>query len=178
MRQGSHRFSSLPKIQKGLTKLIKNPKRFCNISNTTNVQCLGGSPGHCTSQHRLAPALHICRIGNIAKPLWILYQLSKLLLNFGQGRKSVTTLPHLMCSLFSIFFLFFCSLLENLEPSQIGINSKKENVFTANDVIHFILQAAAGTDYKEHGMDLIHCPTFLQFICLVSVTVYVWCPRI
>ena len=40
MRQGLHRFSSLPKIQKGLTKLIKNPKRFCHISNTTNVQGL------------------------------------------------------------------------------------------------------------------------------------------
>ena len=40
MRQGRHRFSSLPKIQQELTKLIKNPKRFCDISNTTNVQGL------------------------------------------------------------------------------------------------------------------------------------------
>jgi hypothetical protein len=32
---------------------------------------------------KASEALHICRIGNIAKPLWILYQLSKLLLNFG-----------------------------------------------------------------------------------------------
>ena len=28
-------------------------------------------------------ALHIGRIGNMTKPLWILYQLSKLFLNFG-----------------------------------------------------------------------------------------------
>ena len=28
-------------------------------------------------------ALHIGRIGNMTKPLWILYQLGKLLLNFG-----------------------------------------------------------------------------------------------
>ena len=40
MWQGHHRFSSLPKIQKELNKLIKNPKRFCHISNTTNVQGL------------------------------------------------------------------------------------------------------------------------------------------
>ena len=47
--------------------------------------------------YRLASeALHIGRIGNITKPLRILYQLSKFFLNFGQGRKSVTTLPHLM----------------------------------------------------------------------------------
>ena len=40
-------------------------------------------------------ALHIGRIGNMTKPLWILYQLSRPILNFGYGRKSVTTLPHL-----------------------------------------------------------------------------------
>ena len=40
MRQGRHRFSCLPKIQKGLTKFLKNPKRFCHISNTANVQGL------------------------------------------------------------------------------------------------------------------------------------------
>ena len=45
---------------------------------------------------KASEALHICHIGNIAKPLWILYQLSKFFLNFGYGRKSVTTLPHLM----------------------------------------------------------------------------------
>ena len=40
MRQSCHRFSSLPKIQKELIKLIKNPKRFCDLCNTTNVQGL------------------------------------------------------------------------------------------------------------------------------------------
>ena len=41
-------------------------------------------------------ALHIGCILNIKKTLRILHQLSKLFLNFGQGRKSVKTLPHLL----------------------------------------------------------------------------------
>ena len=43
---------------------------------------------------KASEALHIGCIRNITKPLWILYQLSKLFLNFWLGRKSVTTLPH------------------------------------------------------------------------------------
>ena len=33
------------------------------------MQCLGGSPGHCTSQHRLAPALHMVSFENFVKSL-------------------------------------------------------------------------------------------------------------
>ena len=36
------------------------------------------------------------RTAQITKPFWIHYQLIKLFLNFGQGRKSVMTLPHLV----------------------------------------------------------------------------------
>ena len=40
--------------------------------------------------------LHIICIENITKPLHILFQLSKLFLNFRQGRKMATTLPQLL----------------------------------------------------------------------------------
>ena len=33
------------------------------------MQCLGGSPGHCTSQHWLAPALHMVSFENFVKSL-------------------------------------------------------------------------------------------------------------
>ena len=33
------------------------------------MQCLGGSPGHCTSQHRLAPALHMLSFENFVKSM-------------------------------------------------------------------------------------------------------------
>ena len=33
------------------------------------MQCLGGSPGHCTSQHRLAPALHMVSFEKFVKSL-------------------------------------------------------------------------------------------------------------
>ena len=49
-------------------------------------------------------ALHIVHIANITKPLWILYQISKLFLNFGQAISSEMTLPHLIIIL--IFFDF------------------------------------------------------------------------
>ena len=38
MRQGCHRFSSLSKFSEEPTKFIKNPKRFCDLCHTTNVQ--------------------------------------------------------------------------------------------------------------------------------------------
>ena len=38
MRQGRHRFSSLPKIYKELIKLMKNPKRFCNMNNVQGLR--------------------------------------------------------------------------------------------------------------------------------------------
>ena len=96
MRQGRHRFSSLPKIQQELTKLIKNPNRFCNISNTTNVQgrcqpVLAGTMAWASSQ-----ALHMVSSENFAKPLRILYQISKLFLNLAQAIFFAMTLPHLL----------------------------------------------------------------------------------
>ena len=33
------------------------------------MQCLGGSPGHCTSQHRPAPALHMLSFENFVKSM-------------------------------------------------------------------------------------------------------------
>ena len=33
------------------------------------MQCLGGSPGHCTSQHRPAPALHMISFENLVKSM-------------------------------------------------------------------------------------------------------------
>ena len=33
------------------------------------MQCLGGSPGHCTSQHRPAPALHMLNFANFVKSM-------------------------------------------------------------------------------------------------------------
>ena len=33
------------------------------------MQCLGGSPGHCTSQHRPAPALHMVSFENFVKSM-------------------------------------------------------------------------------------------------------------
>ena len=33
------------------------------------MQCLGGSPGHCTSQHRPAPALHMLSFENFVKAM-------------------------------------------------------------------------------------------------------------
>ena len=33
------------------------------------MQCLGGSPGHCTSQHRPAPALHMLSLENFVKSM-------------------------------------------------------------------------------------------------------------
>ena len=33
------------------------------------MQCLGGSPGHCTSQHRPAPALHMLTFENFVKSM-------------------------------------------------------------------------------------------------------------
>ena len=41
-------------------------------------------------------ALHIDRIANITKALWILCQISKLFLNFAQTILSATTVPHLL----------------------------------------------------------------------------------
>ena len=96
MRQGHGKKYCLCQIQKELTNLIKNPKRFCKIFKTDHVQCLGGSPGHCTSQHRPALALHMLSFENFAKPLWILYQISKLFLDLAQAISSAMTLPHLM----------------------------------------------------------------------------------
>ena len=39
------------------------------ILKTDHVQCLGGSPGHCISQHRLAPALHTLSFENFVKSM-------------------------------------------------------------------------------------------------------------
>ena len=49
MRQGHHNFYSLAKIQKELTKLIENPKPFCDISNATNVQGSEARSYKCTA---------------------------------------------------------------------------------------------------------------------------------
>ena len=35
-------FLPYPKFREKLTKLIKNPKRFCDVSNMTNVHCRAG----------------------------------------------------------------------------------------------------------------------------------------
>ena len=44
---------------------------FTKISKLTMciVQCLGGSPGHCTSQHWPAPALHMLSFENFVKSM-------------------------------------------------------------------------------------------------------------
>ena len=42
---------------------------FTKNFKTDHVQCLGGSPGHCTSQHRPAPALHMLSFENFVKSM-------------------------------------------------------------------------------------------------------------
>ena len=42
---------------------------FYKIFKTAHVQCLGGSPGHCTSQHRPAPALHMLSFEHFVKSM-------------------------------------------------------------------------------------------------------------
>ena len=62
------------------------------------------------SKSLLSKALLIGRIKKITKPLQILYQISKFFLNFGQGRNSVMTLPHLICiALFSGLCQHLCA---------------------------------------------------------------------
>ena len=45
---------------------ILKARQHCFYKNfkPDHVQCLGGSPGHCTSQHRPAPALHMLSFEN------------------------------------------------------------------------------------------------------------------
>ena len=45
--------------------------RHCFYKNfkTDHVQCLGGSPGHCTSQHWPATALHMLSFENFVKSM-------------------------------------------------------------------------------------------------------------
>ena len=79
------RLSGILKAKQKLGRTFNSHKLggidFTKILKTDHVQCLGGSPGHCTSQHRPAPALHMLSFENFAKPLQILYQISKLFLN-------------------------------------------------------------------------------------------------